>query len=285
MLEVKLSGSPEEIAALFRQLGAGSTEIETVGNMSVTRRNLPAGSVSHPSVTVVPSTPVGKIAAEDLPDTGATGLEVFGGTVDQPAEADANLAVFGAAPAAAAVPPAPPLPNVQPLPAAAAPTPQAAATPTPGATELDKNGLPWDARIHSESKARNADQTWRAKRNLAPEVKAAVEQELRQLMSHPAPPPAPPAPPLPAAASSTAIQTTGAAATLPPAPPPTTGVAVVDFANIFQRCTAAVAAEKFTQEQLGTMLTRVAGSPVLPLLINRPDLFAAVDQNLTAMGA
>lgn len=35
---------------------------------------------------------------------------------------------------------------------------------TTDSPQLDADGLPWDARIHSDSRARNADDTWRARR-------------------------------------------------------------------------------------------------------------------------
>lgn len=57
-------------------------------------------------------------------------------------------------------------------------------TPT---TQLDKNGLPWDSRIHAASKAINADGTWRQKRGVAPELVATVEAQLRGVMAVPVP--------------------------------------------------------------------------------------------------
>jgi len=78
-------------------------------------------------------------------------------------------------------PPPPPLPDalgasaqVQPDPASAPP-----ASNTTDASELDKNGLPWDARIHSSSKNTNQDGTWRYTRGGDPAVRAQVEAELR----------------------------------------------------------------------------------------------------------
>lgn len=74
--------------------------------------------------------------------------------------------------------------------------------------ELDANGLPWDARIHSSSKNKNADQTWRyvrvanaADKPAFEQLKQQVEAELRAQMAD-----------LPA----------DAAANIPPPPPPVT---------------------------------------------------------------
>lgn len=58
---------------------------------------------------------------------------------------------------------------------------------TATATQLDKNGLPWDSRIHAASKAINADGTWRQKRGVAPELVATVEAQLRGVMAVPVP--------------------------------------------------------------------------------------------------
>jgi hypothetical protein len=52
-------------------------------------------------------------------------------------------------------------------------------------TQLDKKGLPWDARIHASSKTINADGTWRQKRGVADALVTTVEAELRQVMALP----------------------------------------------------------------------------------------------------
>lgn len=55
------------------------------------------------------------------------------------------------------------------------------------APELDTQGLPWDGRIHSGSKSKNKDGSWRLKRDLPDATRDAVLTELRQLMAAPAP--------------------------------------------------------------------------------------------------
>jgi hypothetical protein len=45
--------------------------------------------------------------------------------------------------------------------------------------QLDKNGLPWDERIHSSSKAITEKGEWRAKRNVPADLRAKVEAELK----------------------------------------------------------------------------------------------------------
>lgn len=46
-------------------------------------------------------------------------------------------------------------------------------------TLLDKTGIPWDARIHASTRTRNADNTWKKKRSIAPELIAQVEAEYK----------------------------------------------------------------------------------------------------------
>lgn len=107
--------------------------------------------------------------------------------------------------------------------APAADTPPTSATTDPAlASERDTENLPWDKRVHSETGKKNADGTWRYRRNLDPALKAAVYAELKAQygaqVSLPQPPasvagavPVPaPAPPVPGNA---------AAAGAVPAPP------------------------------------------------------------------
>lgn len=55
------------------------------------------------------------------------------------------------------------------------------------ASNLDKNGLPWDDRIHAGSKAKTQDGSWRTKRGVDAGLLAAVQAELRGIMGLPAP--------------------------------------------------------------------------------------------------
>ena len=73
------------------------------------------------------------------------------------------------------IPPAPPV-----VLAGATPPPPPAAPP-PG-IDVDAAGMPWDGRIHSSSKAKVADGTWRQKRNLDPALLSSVTAELKQTM-------------------------------------------------------------------------------------------------------
>lgn len=88
--------------------------------------------------------------------------------------------------ASSPAPSVPPVPAVPTVPAATAPTAPAAPT-SPAGIELDTDGLPWDARIHSSSKAKNADGRWRAKKGLNDgTLVARIQAELRAAMAVPA---------------------------------------------------------------------------------------------------
>lgn len=91
-------------------------------------------------------------------------------------------------PASSPAPSVPPAPAVPTAPVATVPTAPAAPT-SPAGIELDTDGLPWDARIHSSSKAKNADGRWRAKKGLNDgTLVARIQAELRAAMAVPAAP-------------------------------------------------------------------------------------------------
>lgn len=48
----------------------------------------------------------------------------------------------------------------------------------PGTVERDINGLPWDERIHSSSRSKNADGSWRGRKGVPPPTIAKVKAEL-----------------------------------------------------------------------------------------------------------
>lgn len=280
------------------------------------------------------------ISQDDLPSTGTpSAAEAFGA----PAHTDpAAAAAFGstpaplphgatAAPSTAAAAPSMTAPAVMPATTSAAtlsvpvpPAPNAAnvaqaaalppASPAPG-VEVDSKGLPWDARIHAESKNKIADGTWRKKRNLDPNVLATVEAELRQLMAAPgaaaspvAPAPAAPSavPTAPAAPSAPAVgnvplppgvpvapaaipsataaspQTATPAATAPVPPAANGQDPRAQFVALVGRASAAIQGGKVTQAEVNQCCAN-AGVPALPLLANRLDLVATVAASVDAL--
>lgn len=125
------------------------------------------------------------IAQADQPDTGADAPSAA--PLEQPAPLPAAADLFGTAPVA---PPAgePSAPIVPPPPVPSAPpaaAPSANALPVIPAGDVDKHGLPWDDRIHSGTRVKNADGSWRQRRGVDADLVKTVENELRALMAIP----------------------------------------------------------------------------------------------------
>lgn len=145
---------------------------------------------------------------------------------------------------------------------------------------LDKNGLPWDERIHASSRAKNADGSWRAKRGVDDATVAQVEGELKALMAIPSAP-VPPAPEPVEPIATTVVPPAPLpvpAAPLPPAPAADDRAA---FVNLISRASSAIGAKTLTQEELTAAVTAV-GVPSLPLLANRLDLVPQVAATVEA---
>lgn len=176
------------------------------------------------------------------------------------------------APSIAAVAASPTAPAVQPedtpvlmpfaiIPAAPTPAPVVSAPtvpadPTTPVPDADAQGLPWDARIHSGGKTRNADGTWRKKSKLDPALEQAVIAELRGVMSAP---PAIPQPPVPAATDAAQLGAT--------------------FAGMMRDVTNAITRGKTTMPQVNALCSQF-GVPELSALMHRPDLWAPVNAGI-----
>ena len=174
--------------------------------------------------------------------------------------------------------------------------------------EVDASGMPWDNRIHSGSRAKVADGSWRQKRNLDPNVLAQVEGELRTTMGLPFPviPAAPVAPvvasvvaPVPTAPVSpesafiasvpvpppfvhSVVPPVAQAVITPPPPTAPAGAATtaspsnpVTFPMLMQKITQAFTAKTLDQPTIQAACQAV-GLPSLPMLASRPDLVAQV---------
>lgn len=140
------------------------------------------------------------------------------------------------------------------------PTAEAAGTPVneppaaPEATEVDKNGLPWDHRIHASTKTKKADGTWKNKRGVDPAVLQQVTAELKGAMSAPPAPETTTPPPAGDVDPSTRITTFAALAT-----------AVIEYH--IDEATILQAVQDQDLENFG-------------MLSNRPDLVPAVAEAL-----
>lgn len=92
----------------------------------------------------------------------------------------------------------------------------------------DKNGLPWDERIHAGTKALNADGTWKKRRGVDDATVAAVTAELTGAAPAPTPAPQPETAPAPAPTPSAQPETAPT-----PTPVPSTN-RIQDFQQIVQ---------------------------------------------------
>lgn len=133
-----------------------------------------------------------------------------------------------------------------------------------GHVDLDKNGFPWDARIHSGNKEKTVKGVWRSRRGVTDETIAQVEAELRAVLGAPeaqvAQVPTPPAP-VPAPAPSNAKDA---------------------YMALVGRAAQAVAHRKITQEQIAACLAQYQ-IPSLPMLIHRLDLVPQIAAIIDAM--
>lgn len=253
-------------------------------------------------------------AAPALPGIGITADHPSAGTEVAPAPGpDAAFGTgltadqaFGGAPAA---------PN-----ASTAATPQAtgsvatgtpAATSAPAGVEVDKNGMPWNGQIHTETKSKNQDGTWRYRRNTPKETIAAVEAQMRAVMALPpaatgaAVPNVPPVPSpnqqAPALNASQPVAGAPAMSPIPTAPgsavpavpgvslpsTPATGAAVPTatasgvpenaFIGFIGRITPLLGDGRLSQAEVEAACAAVGVVGGLPLLSTRPDLVPTVE--------
>lgn len=160
-------------------------------------------------------------------------------------------------------------------------------------TVSDKDGIPWDARIHSETRKTNADGAWRYRRNLDPNVKAVVTLELKAkygtqapLASIPAPPApsAPPAPPAPVAPQPPAASLpvpNGLPVGVPNAPLP--GVVstspATNFRELMSKVNKAKGAGLLSEQQL-TLACRAVNIDSITALASQPDKVPLVDAQI-----
>lgn len=238
----------------------------------------------------------GNVPAPSAPLPGPTAAQVFGQTPipAPPSAAVVPLPNAPVAPPVSGTPAAPPVPPAPaPTPAASAPVPSGSAgpsNPAPSGATVDKEGLPWDARIHASTKGMNADGTWRAKRGLNDaNYVAAVKNELRSLMGAPAPalPPVPPvaAASTPAAAPSLPPLPASTAAAAPPLPPsgspapvpPAGGATDAPPVNEYARFLTEVAQTKTNDEVLAAIAAlAVPGLTNVMTLAHRHDMIPAL---------
>lgn len=162
----------------------------------------------------------------------------------------------------------------------------------PGTVELDADGLPWDGRIHSDTKSKIGGGYWRTRRGADPAVVATVTAELKAAMGAPSVPVPPPfvasvAPSVPPVPTTQVIESAGAAPTVshsevapPDVPAPPVSIAITTFPQLMMAITKGIGKGTFTQPDVVKAIEGV-GLASIPMLASRPDLIPAV---ATALG-
>lgn len=220
------------------------------------------------------------------------------------ADAAASMIAQGGIPettsATLIVPPPPVVSSAPPVPTAA----QATGNPV----ALDKHGLPWDSRIHASTKTFIADGSWKLRRGVEPEQVRIVTEELTKLMRIPVtveslhtitPTPTPSVhensvhftghnmmvtstPEIPPGYAPLS-ETTDANIVITPPPVPVDIVKPVSLTELIGRMSAAIAAGKLTQAQVGAACNKY-GVSEFALLSSRPDLLPLIDGEMKALG-
>lgn len=166
---------------------------------------------------------------------------------------------------------------------------------------LDKEGIPWDSRIHASTKTLIADGSWKLRRGVDSAEVEKVKAQLKELMAVPVVT----GMDLAAGSDVTAIApapvvTIGSASTVPvpPAPKshylidqppvdvPVPGIpspAPVTLTDLIGRMSKAIAENRLTQANVTEMCVKHGVSEFF-LLGNRPDLFPLIDADMKAMG-
>lgn len=215
------------------------------------------GAVAWSGVVEQTAAPVAPAVAEISQDPAA----VFGGAA-VPAPLAASIPQTVAA--ATVAPPAPA--TTAPITTTLGPASLGAGA---ASVELDKNGLPWDERIHAGTKTKLKSGEWKAKKQVDPALVAQVEAELRaRVAASPAPVaavPAVPAAPVAPAASvvDPAAVFGGAAPGVPPAPAIPTAPPVAPLAPA-ATVAPSVSADPATFEQLMPRITAAVTAGIMP---------------------
>ncbi len=161
----------------------------------------------------------------------------------------------------------------------------AAVTPPPLAVpaELDASGIPWDERIHTKAKSKKTDGVWKRKRGIEDAEYERVVAELinaQPMVSEtPVQPEAQPQPATPP------VQQPATPPVQQPATPPVQQPVVpgdeLTWPVVLQKVNAATQAGQLDANFAADVLTSMGVTGGIPMLYNRPDLFA---QFLTHVG-
>lgn len=143
---------------------------------------------------------------------------------------------------------------------------------------LDKEGLPWDFRIHASTKTLIAEGSWKLRRGVDPTEVEKVKAQLKELMAVRVPP-APTGYVVPQAQVDRAFEVD----VEKEAVEQYAAKNAVTLTDLIGRMSAAIAANKLTQSTIMEICTK-HGVSEFHLLGNRPDLLPLIDIDMKAMG-
>lgn len=167
----------------------------------------------------------------------------------------------------------------------------ASADPAPQAGQsnlsFDSAGIPWDARIHAETKAQKKDGTWRTKRGVDKDYVKQITDELRAQHSDVSQATIPPVPGQ-AQQEATAPPPPTVSAPTNTAPPPPTTVApttasagqITTFPDFMKAVTQYMAANGITMIDINNMLSSTMGIQSAAMLSNKPELIPQALANI-----
>jgi hypothetical protein len=193
----------------------------------------------------------------------------------------------------------PPPPPPPPVSATVPPSPSPSAAPTAGtnntgipattaagvnsvaSAEVDKSGMPWDARIHQSGKSVKKDGTWKLKKGIDQSIVQVVTAELaakRGLL----PINAVPMPPQQNAAPASNVPPPPAATSAPvPVPPPPAagpvGASTSAYQNFLDRVIAETKAGKITHQRV-SQICQEKGAPSLSELVKMQHLLPDIER-------
>lgn len=309
----RVVGMPQAVAASY---GAGQNTLDPADNPE---RGMPS-----------PREAFGSHGSAEL-DADAAKLEAMAGAgaagatladVGLPSPAVAFAGNVGAVPpppsgpqlSSAATPPTSPPgasvpPPVSPPAATPAPTPgtvsaPAASTGHAPTVDLDSEGVPWDVSIHSSSKAKIANGTWKVKRGTGEAYLLERKAQLKAAVSvggnagAPATPPdnasvppavagAPVPPPVPSnAGNAQAVMTPTPQASQPTTPATGASSGTVTLAQVMPRVTAAISSGLLTVDSAAAIVSEISEGKInnVAMLAVAPALLPAFVARLDALG-
>lgn len=145
--------------------------------------------------------------------------------------------------------------------------------------ELDKDGVPWDERVHSGNKKKTAKGIWQRRKGLDTSEYKRIIAELKEHAAEPAEPAAEPAaPPAPAAPAAPAAPSAPPAPPAPPAPAAEAASAWT-WPMLLKAISTGLMTKKFDNEVV-TAEVQKHGVEQVALLSNRVELFDDVAAGL-----